>query len=486
MTLLSSTIILLIHIPFVYSSLPSLNGTSVIILDINDTLPNNTRSLWNIIWSCAATLFACTWTAIHPNIPGTNEGRFTVLFRRLGIMMTALIAPETIITWATIQFLSARSTAEAFNVAFSAQLHQARDHPDMEESTATFLNEFPASGGRDGPHPNVPYIVGNFTGWTVTHGFFAWMGGFMLYFDDNQRATLTPDELLDFLREGSVDLPVIAEEDIEDRSKGDALSKGIAILQLAWFILQLVARYVQNLPITLLELDTLAVAALTGIVYGFWWKKPKDVGRPQIIYWKATTSPPSELTYNQVNAIFSNRDSVNLLLTYIYPIPSLMGIGIFNSPRTVHSRRVPSAGGYDRENARRHRVIILLIGSLSGAVFGSIHCLGWNVLFQGHTEQILWRAASLAIVSSPLCIFLLNTYAIRLDHFWLDRFWLDRSWLNCWSNIVEAIAFLAILASFFTYAVARITVIVLVLMSFRSLPPGVYDAVSWTKFIPHL
>ncbi|KAG2068156.1 hypothetical protein BDR04DRAFT_1057119 [Suillus decipiens] len=476
MALLPLTILLFSHFPSVCSSPPSFNCTSVTTLVIDDSLSNNnTRSLWNIIWSCAATLFACTWTAIHPNIPGMNEGKFTVLFRRLGIMMTALIAPETIITWATIQFLSARTTAKAFNDAFG-------------ESTATFLNESPASDGRNSPHPNAPHVIGgNFTGWTVTHGFFAWMGGFILYFNDNQRATLTPDELLDFVREGSVDIiPVIIEADIEDRSKGDALSKGIAILQLAWFILQLVARYIQNLPITLLELDTLAVAILTGIVYGFWWKKPKDVGRPHAVYWKATTSPPSELTYDKVNAIFSNKDWVNIFLTYIYPIPSLMGIGIFNSPRTVHSRRVPSAGGYDRENARRHRIIILLIGSLSGAIFGSIHCLGWNVLFPGRTEQILWRAASLAIVSAPLSIFLLNTYAIRLDHFWLDRFWLDRSWLNHWSNLVEAVAFLAILASFLAYAVARITVIVLILMSFRSLPLGVYDAVAWTKFIPHL
>lgn len=490
MTLLHFIILLLIHIPFVCSSLPSLNGTSVTSLDIDDSLSNhNSRSLWDIVWSCAATLFACTWTAIHPNIPGMNEGKFTVLFRRLGFMMIALLGPEIIITWAAIQFLCARTTANAFNDAFGAQIHQARsDHSDIGESTATFLNELPASDGRNGSHQNATHVLGsNFTGWTVTHGFFAWMGGFMLYFNDNQRATLTPDELLNFLREGSVDIiPVIAEADIEDRSKGDALSKGIAILQLAWFTLQLVARYVQNLSITLLELDTLAVAALIGIAYGFWWKKPKDVGRPHAVYWKAATSPPSELTYDKVNAIFSSKDWVNIFLTYIYPIASLMGTGIFNSPRAVHSRRVPSAGGYDRENARRHRIIILLIGSLSGAVFGSIHCLGWNVLFQGRTEQILWRAASLAIVSAPLSIFLLNTYAIRLDHFWLDRFWLDRSWLNHWSNIVEAVTFLAMLANFLMYAVARVTVIVLILMSFRSLPPGVYDAVSWTKFIPHL
>jgi hypothetical protein len=126
------------------------------------------------------------------------------------------------------------------------------------------------------------------------------MGGFMLYFNDKPRATLTPKELERFVNEGSVEMPFITEADIEDRSKGDALSKGIAILQLAWFVLQLIARYVQNLPMTLLELDTLAVAALTSIASGFWWKKPKDVGRPHAVHWKATACPPSELAYEYV------------------------------------------------------------------------------------------------------------------------------------------------------------------------------------------
>ncbi|KAG2363883.1 hypothetical protein BDR07DRAFT_1450530 [Suillus spraguei] len=222
MTLLPLTILLLLYIP-------------------------NTRTFWDIIWNCAATLFACTWTAVHPNIPGLDEGKFIVFSRRLGFMMAALVSPELMIIWATIQFLSACDTAKAFNDAF---------------------------------------------GWTVTHGFFAWMGGSMLYVNGKPRATLTPKELEHFVHEGFAD--------IKDRSKGDALSKGIAVLQLMWFVVQLVARYVQNLPITLLELDTLAVAVLTGIAYGFWWKKPKDAGRPHAVYWKATVPLPSDLAYEYV------------------------------------------------------------------------------------------------------------------------------------------------------------------------------------------
>jgi hypothetical protein len=50
----------------------------------------------------------------------------------------------------------------------------------------------------------------------MTHGFFAWMGGFMLYIDGKLRAALTTDELLHFVRMGSVDMPVILEAEIQD------------------------------------------------------------------------------------------------------------------------------------------------------------------------------------------------------------------------------------------------------------------------------
>jgi hypothetical protein len=131
------------------------------------------------------------------------------------------------------------------------------------------------------------------------------MGGFMLYVNDEPRGTLTPDELLRFIDERSVDMPVISEAEVADRSKGDGLSKSFSILQLVWFVVQLFARYVQTLPITLLEIDTLAVTALTCISYGLWWKKPKDVRCPYVVHWKGPASQPSRLTYEYVVYISS-------------------------------------------------------------------------------------------------------------------------------------------------------------------------------------
>ncbi|KAG0694497.1 hypothetical protein DFH29DRAFT_992211 [Suillus ampliporus] len=454
---------ILLYIPFVYASLPNLNCTSSHTLDVSDSsFSCDTRSLLDIIWSCAATLFACTWTAIHPNIPGMKEGKVAITARRLSIMVAALIAPELMITWAARQFFSARAAAKEFNEAFGEQLAQAHSDHDISESTATLLSEILASNGSMSASKPA-----GFGGWTVSHGFFAWMGGFILYVNGKPRATLTPYELLEFVRQGHVDMPAITEVEIEDKSKGDVLSKSIAILQLAWFIIQFVARYVQNLPITLLEIDTLALAALTCIAYALWWKKPKDVWYPCIVHWKATGSP-SRLVYDKANILSSDGCCLRFFKFLIYPLSSLSGTRVFISPHDVHSRRVPSLGGYGN---LYHGKIVLLIGSFSGMVFGGIHCLGWDFLFQRYADQILWRAASIAMACIAVIFLLESGYVI-----WLERV----------EDVQNTLLVSATIISSFIYISARVTLVVLIMLSLLSLPSGVYDTVAWTKFIPHL
>jgi hypothetical protein len=90
----------------------------------------------------------------------------------------------------------------------------------------------------------------------------------------------------------------------------------------------------------------------------------------------------------------------------------LMGVYVIISPDVVHSRRVPSLACYVDAGGG---TIILLIGCLSGMVFGGIHCAGWNFPFQRHAEQVLWRAASPVILRSP--IFSLISYMFQPSDF---------------------------------------------------------------------
>jgi hypothetical protein len=58
-----------------------------------------------------------------------------------------------------------------------------------------------------------------------------------------------------------------------DRSKGDVLSKGLVILQTGWFV-QCIARGIERLSVTELELVTVGFATLNLVTYAFWWNKP--------------------------------------------------------------------------------------------------------------------------------------------------------------------------------------------------------------------
>ena len=116
-----------------------------------------------------------------------------------------------------------------------------------------------------------------------------------------------------------IKLRKITEADIKDRSmtKGDFLSKLIAIFQTAWFILQCIARGHQGFALTELELVTLAFACLNTITYGFWWHKPLGVQQPMRIYFKTEERHDSaefgQETYPEISASAIISEAVSTL-----------------------------------------------------------------------------------------------------------------------------------------------------------------------------
>ncbi|KAJ7735146.1 hypothetical protein B0H16DRAFT_1327181, partial [Mycena metata] len=51
-----------------------------------------------------------------------------------------------------------------------------------------------------------------------------------------------------------------------DKSNSDTLSKGVAFLQGLWFVAQCLTRFFQYLPVTQLEVATLAFAVLNVLI----------------------------------------------------------------------------------------------------------------------------------------------------------------------------------------------------------------------------
>ncbi|KAG6859225.1 hypothetical protein C0995_010563, partial [Termitomyces sp. Mi166 len=169
---------------------------------------------------------SCNNRAIHPNIPKHSE---RPLLRRLKIFALALVAPELIVLWALRQWFVSRRLARMYKGY----------------------------------------------GWTQTHSFFAIMGGFQVCKPDDtdNPKTLHPDDIRPYLENYDI---VISKEEIMDRSKGDILAKCLVLLQVTWFILQMLARAIQHLAISELEIVTLAFALLNLMIYFCWWNKPLD------------------------------------------------------------------------------------------------------------------------------------------------------------------------------------------------------------------
>ena len=117
------------------------------------------------------------------------------------------------------------------------------------------------------------------------------MGGFVLFHGPQRIGVLSPERLDELSKKHLIEFPTITEEEIKDRSKGDALSKTLVLGRTSWFIAQCISRKAQGLIMTELELVTLAFAALNGFMSFFWWNKPLAVQTTVSVYLLDTPLP---------------------------------------------------------------------------------------------------------------------------------------------------------------------------------------------------
>lgn len=103
------------------------------------------------------------------------------------------------------------------------------------------------------------------------------MGGFILYENEYPKEVLNYSRLAELLRNKYIDAPTVTERNLQDRSKGDTIFKVFVVLQTTWFVLQCIARAEQRLPLSELEVLTLAPAVVNVAIYAVWWNKPQGV-----------------------------------------------------------------------------------------------------------------------------------------------------------------------------------------------------------------
>jgi hypothetical protein len=302
---------------------------------------------------------------------------------------------------------------------------------------------------------------------------------------------------------------LITEKEIQDKSKADALSKGLIVTQLAWFILQCIARVVEGLPITHLELVTVAFATLSFVTYALWWNKPLNVEcavlvqRNQIaLRTESDGQDGGTVRENQgvwssvVEIVATVRQKLGILAAVLSPVwLPLYGVWvIYSHSLGLIERLVYEDIGFDGMEPKRSsydsvRVPKLYVrdmdtdehwmaswaGVLVATVFGAIHCVAWSFEFQSHMEQLLWRISAVAMTCLPLIMAMISEIIIRG---YFD---------NLGSNLPELLAGIFVYyICVLLYILARVTLLVLPFIALRSVVPEAYQTVQWTTLIPHV
>ena len=313
----------------------------------------------------------------------------------------------------------------------------------------------------------------------MTHGFFIIMGGFHL-FEHNSEETSNnhpcvsreDDKPLHPLKESdlsrySESFTMPTEAEIKDRGKSDWLAKSLVVLQTSWFVMQCIARGIKHLPVTHLEIVTLAYAAMNFVIYVFWWNKPLNVSRPVRVFRNSGESEPSETQPQSISAArISTGETIDKSLDTIFIF--IIG-GQDEDVNLSREDRVPRFwANSTADNAGIADVIMLGVG----ICFGAIHCIAWGFPFPTHTELLMWRVSSVTITAVPIYIPLM----IGLGA-WLQSMHFD---------IVGNIAYFLFFPAGILYIIARAVTLVLALTSLRELPPGALDTIHWTTFIPHV
>ena len=391
----------------------------------------------DVLWLCISTLTVGVYSMLHLNVPAPNGKLWTVISRKLRWAFLGLLAPEVPMLFACGQCASAQRSVQAMR-----------------------------SLGFDKPQ------------WTVEHGFFADSGGFWLHASDFEAFPITAKQLEYLVRHKHIRLPSVSSREIWDKSNADYLAKAFACYQTLWLAVQLIGRGIQQLPITPLELATIAIAGCSLTTQWFWLKKPLDVETSITLNMERSIAEVFKDAGESCEGPFLDTplDFIEPE-TYMSSKWSRTAFGWIQrwGLQTRPMKRIPDDRDPQPCNMRQH----VLLG-IATATFASIHLLGWNFSFPTGKESILWRANSLVMWGLLAVYGTAEVVICRREGY--KNLGLDtlgaykRRWPACLWFFIPA----------FLYMATRVIVIFESLWSMRSLPNGAFQTVQWAEMAPHL
>ncbi|KAI1738167.1 hypothetical protein F4680DRAFT_426308 [Xylaria scruposa] len=396
----------------------------------------DTRGTLDIIWPCLTTMALCLWSMLHLNLPAKDETYRTQFLRRLRWLVIAVLAPELPILFAFAQRSSARQSVE-----------------EMKKL------------------PNGP------PQWTISHGFYADSGGFVLDIVGSPPFPVTAKQMLYLIRKKYIEAPTITQLDIQDKSKADGLAKGLTFFQSGWLLLKFLGRAAQGYSITPFELFTTAIVLCSLVSLCLWWNKPLDVREPTVVSSKcdiATILAAAGEIADDTPYVDSPLDFVESNIYWSRKwCPAVLNFVLKHELQTRPLNRIPNDRDFRPRNFEENYYLGCPV-----CIFAAIHFLGWSIEFPSYVELMLWRANSIAVFGS------LSLYgASEMVGFWQAGYNVSSMELfGSYKKRMPWCLFFLVLGTL--YFLSRLILLVEAVICLRDLPEIAFLDVSWLQFVP--
>ncbi|KAF2724004.1 hypothetical protein K431DRAFT_282272 [Polychaeton citri CBS 116435] len=392
----------------------------------------NARGLLQILWTCMATIIACTYTVLYLELPET-KGFWTNLWDDLKCAAITILAPEVVMVIAMLDLWDACQERRRFRAAFSD-------------------NEKP---------------------WTLTHILYANMGGFVYQVQPDlaktyrfkqgesghiaqvegsapiTTITVRAAKIREAIQAGWIDsTPPLDKEEIMDKSKSNAFGKTVTLCQVTYFVVDIVARAAARLVVTQLEIAVCGFAFCSIITFLLSFQKPKGVATPSVL---------------ATGDLLETERMRDLVVGDSAPEPPRPGReGVVDDP----------------EWHGRNGVAFSYLCAAISVPLGAIHLAAWDFDFPTPVDRWLWNGAALAstCVLPAGVLFLLALAELSKRNTRVSQ-GLQR--------VTERVRWQVFIPVLLVYVVARAIILVEVVRCLFYLPPGAYKT-TWTSLLPHI
>ncbi|KAF7868762.1 uncharacterized protein EAF02_009498 [Botrytis sinoallii] len=457
------------------------------------------RGSFDILWNCASVMILCSWSILCLNLPAPGETIFVSICRRLWLTALGFLGPEFTLQAAIGQWAAARQSVEEFRGA-------------------------------------------GIEGWEMIHAFFANAGGFVLKTSDHPDyfVPLNAKQLLHLVKSEYVllDSTENIKKTVKDRNKTDGVLRAITILQTTWFMVNFLTRLIEHLPVTGLEITTVAFILCALGTSVCWWYKPADVTTPVIISSQFTIAEiqngaaVTRHDHSPLDCIVSRQEWpwsrswqhwINILRWM--RIEKVLFVEYANEAGDgTYITRIENTYWYELNGGYMSTFALMSIS------YPVIFLSSWNETFPTHVEQFLWRISCVALAATIVIYFVVvvlwcseseEERKIRRE-IWeqkaarrqrvsseqlhgASRFnqllhkttslqWLYDSKAKIINNSktndplldVNPKAQVSMYVCAFIYCCARTYLYIADLTQLRSMPKGAYETVHWPSWFPHI